>query len=49
MLKDGQLVLGEFELPVCMEQLPTSYSMLSPEVRTCSVQVQVVLQEQDFI
>ena len=32
MLKEGQLVLGEFELPVCMEQLPASYSMLSPEV-----------------
>ena len=34
MLKDGQLVLGEFDLPVCMEQLPHSYSMLSPEVCT---------------
>lgn len=32
MLKDGQLFLGEFDLPVCMEQLPPSYSMLSPEV-----------------
>lgn len=34
MLKDGQPVLGEFDLPVCMEQLPASYSMLSPEVCT---------------
>ena len=34
MLRDGQLVIGDFELPVCMEQLPASYSLLSPEVCT---------------
>lgn len=32
MVKEGQLQLGEFDLPVCMEHLPSSYSMLSPEV-----------------
>ncbi|CAB4004072.1 Hypothetical predicted protein, partial [Paramuricea clavata] len=37
MLKDGQLVLGEFDLPVCMEQLPASYSMLSPEIQLPSL------------
>ncbi|XP_028405418.1 dedicator of cytokinesis protein 7-like [Dendronephthya gigantea] len=37
MLKDGQLVLGEFDLPVCMEQLPNSYSMLSPEINLPSL------------
>lgn len=32
MLKDGQLVLGELDLPVSTEPLPARYSMLMPEV-----------------
>ena len=31
-LKDGRLSLGEFLLPVSLEELPPSYSMLSTEV-----------------
>ena len=34
MLKDGRLNLGELALPVAIDKLPQSYSMLSTDVST---------------
>ena len=34
MLKDGRLNLGELPLPVAIDKLPQSYSMLSTDVST---------------
>ena len=36
MLRDGRLNLGELTLPVAIDKLPQSYSMLSTEVSTFS-------------
>ena len=36
MLKDGRLNLGELTLPVAIDKLPQSYSMLSTDVSTFS-------------
>ena len=36
MLRDGRLNLGELTLPVAIDKLPQSYSMLSTDVSTFS-------------